>query len=198
MLPMVFVIALAAMPHPASRLHFQLRFTDVVHRGIDPLIASEAAHVWAPYGVTLSVAGAAGDAECQAGTVHVEILDRPRGSIDDHALGAIAFYDGAPRPDVSLYVEPAADLVASVAGGAMSQWTIAYRNAVMGRVLGRALAHEIGHYLLNTREHAPAGLMRAVQPINELMGVADPKMVLTAREQVILRMTIYARNTAEQ
>jgi hypothetical protein len=28
-------------------------------------------------------------------------------------------------------------------------------------VLGRAVAHEIGHYLLNTRGHARHGLMRA-------------------------------------
>lgn len=31
----------------------------------------------------------------------------------------------------------------------------------LGLVLGRALAHEIGHYLLGTRDHSPAGLMRA-------------------------------------
>jgi hypothetical protein len=31
----------------------------------------------------------------------------------------------------------------------------------LGLVLGRAVAHEIGHYLLNTRTHAPYGLMRA-------------------------------------
>jgi len=28
-------------------------------------------------------------------------------------------------------------------------------------VLGRAVAHEIGHYLLHTNTHAPYGLMRA-------------------------------------
>ena len=31
----------------------------------------------------------------------------------------------------------------------------------LGVVLGRAVAHEIGHYLLRTKTHAPRGLMRA-------------------------------------
>jgi hypothetical protein len=35
------------------------------------------------------------------------------------------------------------------------------RDLRIGLVLGRAIAHEIGHYLLQTNTHAPSGLMRA-------------------------------------
>ena len=35
------------------------------------------------------------------------------------------------------------------------------RDRVLGIVLGRAVAHEIGHYLLRTNTHASHGLMRA-------------------------------------
>ncbi len=35
------------------------------------------------------------------------------------------------------------------------------RDLQIGVVIGRAVAHEIGHYLLDTSTHAPAGLMRA-------------------------------------
>ena len=35
------------------------------------------------------------------------------------------------------------------------------RDYLVGVVLGRAIAHEIGHYLLQTNTHAPSGLMRA-------------------------------------
>jgi hypothetical protein len=37
----------------------------------------------------------------------------------------------------------------------------AVRQYRLGVVLGRAVAHEIGHYLLDTNTHAPYGLMRA-------------------------------------
>jgi hypothetical protein len=35
------------------------------------------------------------------------------------------------------------------------------RQHKLGVVLGRAVAHEIGHYLLETNDHSPYGLMRA-------------------------------------
>jgi hypothetical protein len=42
----------------------------------------------------------------------------------------------------------------------------------LGIVLGRAVAHEIGHYLLDTNAHAPYGLMRATIDAREF---ADPR-----------------------
>jgi hypothetical protein len=51
------------------------------------------------------------------------------------------------------------DLVASVARGA---------GIDARELLGRAIAHEIGHLLLGTNQHASAGLMRAVWSSTEL------------------------------
>ena len=45
----------------------------------------------------------------------------------------------------------------------------AFRDLVLGRALGRALAHEIGHFLLRSRVHSAAGLMRAIQPVSDLV-----------------------------
>jgi hypothetical protein len=44
----------------------------------------------------------------------------------------------------------------------------ALRHQMMGRVLGRAIAHEIGHFLFGSADHAPAGLMRAKHRLDEL------------------------------
>ena len=63
---------------------------------------------------------------------------------------------GPDRPYLST-VFP--DVVQSVARGAAIE---------AHRVLGFAIAHEIGHLLLNTTEHAKAGLMRADWSRNEL------------------------------
>ena len=35
------------------------------------------------------------------------------------------------------------------------------QNQAMGRIIGRAVAHEIGHFLLASQTHAASGLMRA-------------------------------------
>jgi hypothetical protein len=44
-----------------------------------------------------------------------------------------------------------------------------YHQDQVGLVLGRVVAHEIGHYLLNSREHAPTGLMRETFEIGQLV-----------------------------
>ncbi len=53
------------------------------------------------------------------------------------------------------------------------------------RVLGVALAHEIGHYLLDTRTHASSGLLRAAIPAAELF---EPRLAQLGlgREQASL------------
>jgi hypothetical protein len=57
----------------------------------------------------------------------------------------------------------------------------------LGRALGRALAHEIGHYLLGTREHAKHGLMRAQFAPQDLLEDAGGRLYgLDSRGQVAL------------
>jgi len=46
--------------------------------------------------------------------------------------------------------------------------TAAHAMADPSRLLGRAVAHEIGHLLLNTNEHSNNGLMRAVWSLSEM------------------------------
>jgi hypothetical protein len=63
--------------------------------------------------------------------------------------GAVAFVS----------IDSARQLLASVRGRAGYE-LIAVDQRRLGVVLGRALAHEIGHYVLDTHTHARSGLMR--------------------------------------
>lgn len=82
---------------------------------------------------------------------------------------------GELRPDpsggrIALASIPAARHVLASAGlGADTQNMQAQR---LGVILGRAVAHEIGHYLLSTRSHARYGLMRAQIDVRDF---ADPR-----------------------
>ncbi len=51
----------------------------------------------------------------------------------------------------------------------------------LGVVLGRAVAHEIGHYLLDTNTHAPYGLMRAAIDAREFADLRADPSVSTAK-----------------
>jgi hypothetical protein len=44
------------------------------------------------------------------------------------------------------------------------------RDRRLGRMLGRAIAHEIGHFLSASGAHTPTGLMRATHPVRDLIG----------------------------
>ena len=48
-----------------------------------------------------------------------------------------------------------------------------------GRLIGRAIAHEIGHLLLGTSHHSPAGLMRAHWADREVAGDRKPDWTLS-------------------
>ena len=93
----------------------------------------------------------------------LRVLVVPKRSSTGSPTGRIAVgelvrpVDGHPVAFIS--IESAQHLISSVRGRAGYE-LIAVDQRRLGMVLGRALAHEIGHYLLNTHTHARSGLMR--------------------------------------
>jgi len=67
-----------------------------------------------------------------------------------------------------------------------------------GELLGRAMAHEVGHLLLGTREHAAAGLMRGKWTSRELKTNRGADWQLSRGEAASLRQAIGRRRHAPQ
>ena len=87
-------------------------------------------------------------------------------------LGAIVFdHDNVPATTLTIDVAAVAAIVARVrlGGRPFDQWPPAWRDTLVGRALGRVMAHEIGHYLLASRVHTSEGLMRAAFDGDELL-----------------------------
>jgi hypothetical protein len=78
------------------------------------------------------------------------------------------------------------DVVESVARGAAVD---------QRRLLGWAIAHEIGHLLLNTPEHAAAGLMRADWSRKELQRNVPADWRFLETEAATMRAALSARET---
>jgi hypothetical protein len=57
-------------------------------------------------------------------------------------------------------------------------------------LLGRAVAHEIGHLLLGSAEHPRLGLMRALWSHDELRGLKPAHWGFSAREAAQMRQTV--------
>ncbi len=62
-----------------------------------------------------------------------------------------------------------------------------------GELLGRAMAHEIGHLLLGTMRHADRGLMRSRWTAIELMNNQPQDWALSREEGVLMRRAVAVR-----
>jgi hypothetical protein len=49
----------------------------------------------------------------------------------------------------------------TVRAAKLARWPAHVQERLATRLLGRAIAHELGHYLLRSRDHSRQGLMRA-------------------------------------
>lgn len=119
--------------------------------------------IWKPYGVTVEglVEPCTSAGEGPIVKVRVRKMEdaRPAG-IPRGTLGNIYFVAGRPTPLIDLW----ADEAMRVMGGSFVLFSQGHSDpgvrVQLGRLLGRSLAHELGHYLLESRVHTEEGLMR--------------------------------------
>ena len=67
--------------------------------------------------------------------------------------------------------------------GSIEGMTILQRETYLARAMGRALAHEIGHYLMASREHTNKGLMTAVHSAAEFFSNERRAFAIDAGER---------------
>src|SRR5262245_36055746 len=89
-----------------------------------------------------------------------------------------------PEDHASILSTVFADVVALVAHAARVDAT---------RLLAYAIAHEIGHLLLNSAQHSNAGLMRALWSSSELQANRSTDWVFLSEDAEKMRRTIAAR-----
>jgi hypothetical protein len=154
----------------------------------------EAEAIWRPHGVTLALLtpAQAGAPAAADGRLVVTLADAPRRHLPGRptALGGILFdHDNVPATTVTIDVGAVSATVAAVrwGGRTLDHWPAGLRDAVLGRALGRVLAHEVGHYLLASRAHGDEGLMRARFDGDELARPGRRAFTIAARDLPRLR-----------
>jgi len=178
---MVFAILVAA------RLAITVATPTDVSRDLAVLVAAEADAVWRDAWVHIQ--WSIGDRpgwRPDAPMLYVLFSDRcPDAPEGARPLASITFVDAQPLRRIVVCREEINALTSQHAPG-FSSLPARARTAVTGRVMGRAVAHEIGHYLFG-REHAATGLMRARHSAAEFcaidaspFAVADPSRLARA------------------
>lgn len=101
------------------------------------------------------------------------IIGHDTGVARDHRtpLGWIVFEtEHAPQQEIYLSYKNAGALMAASRAviGIIDQMPIMRRELLLARMMGRALAHELGHYLLASKVHTRRGLLQASRTAAEL------------------------------
>jgi len=156
-----------------------------------PALVAEADRIWRPRGVrVVPVAKDAVPHEDVRLTLNFASLSdvvpsANRGSMGERTsgLGSIWFdEDGAPGDTIT--IDEAAVMVhiaqSTLNNRPLADWPPAVADQVMGRALGRVLAHELGHYLLRSKVHQRRGLMRAVFTGSDLAAWDHARFALDA------------------
>lgn len=104
-------------------------------------------------------------------------------------LGSVGFAGPvAPINVLRVFVSPRR-LIASARVGRtpLSQWPRALQERFVAQAIGRTAAHELGHYLLATRQHTGRGLMRASHSVAELLAPDLDAFALDAPDLALMR-----------
>jgi hypothetical protein len=183
-LPPIAVDVTIAPDVPVTLVTRVLEETDAVWR------ASGLTFVWNRHRADRSITIAlSGPAACRALDV---VIGHNRGAALDiereskMALGWIVF-DGPDVPAHEIYLSYE-NALAFMAGsravvGVIEQMTLAEREMKLARAMGRALAHEIGHYLLASKGHTRDGLMQAVHTASEFFGYQRTGFAIDAAQR---------------
>jgi hypothetical protein len=127
-------------------------------------------------------------------TLRVVIGDQAGVSRNDTTpLGWITFDDtGAPEPEIHLSHANARSLLAQSAetSGGVARMTKIEQETLLGRALGRALAHELGHYLLASKGHTPTGLMMARRTTTELFSRGRERFAIAGGQRAAIAMRL--------
>jgi hypothetical protein len=87
-------------------------------------------------------------------------------------IAAIRFVGGTPTNTIVMSPDNANTLLGRDASEArsMNDRFALLKEVRLGRMLGRAIAHEIGHFLNRSEHHTPDGLMRASHTLADFTG----------------------------
>jgi hypothetical protein len=187
----------AAAVTPEETVVLDLRLA--AWQGLSPLskrvLAAEAAAIWRQSRIQLRWVTGPSERE---GTEPLRVLVAP------HAVASHGSVERWTVGELLRFNEEEAIAVASVAGArriveASGHFHLfdlpEHHDHRLGIILGRAIAHEIGHYLLRTSTHANEGLMRATIDAQEFADVRSRAFRLDEAAQAYLA-TLAARVAA--
>jgi len=188
MLTTVAAAALALTLQPSADPNARPRNEDVppitvnvyAARGVSPHLVTEtlneAGAVWNDVGITLAWRVVVDSQPQYTAAPHVVIADETAqsGNSTQTPIGWVRFrHPDDPDQEIHISRRNGMKLLRSYAGlgRPVERMPPGEVDVTLGRVLGRALAHELGHFLLRSSTHTSRGLMRGNHTIREFVAI---------------------------
>jgi len=165
---------------------------------------SEASAIWQPYGVQIQWPATPQDVSCSRvhGTFEVIVQDQTpsAGTASGSSVLGSTHLAHAAIDDVVIFIDydETQRLLESLSASRLI--TLVGHPDIgpldLGRALGRVLAHEIGHVLLDTPRHQPSGLMRRAFAPDDL--AARQRWTYTLSKKEVERLASRERELTER
>ena len=151
---------------PRTQMRLRLSFFDEGDRLNAAAIVQHASHIWRAEGLELEWLPLDAPPSWTNLDAWVQIRRGPVAGAES-SIGAVRFQGEVPSKLIQVSIANAAKHVVSnlsarwrIELGAFFSLQVGDSRQVLERALGYAVAHELGHYLLATKDHAADGLMR--------------------------------------
>ena len=134
-------------------------------------IAADLERIWRPAVDVVATVGSGPAGLLARDHVRLVLTMRTLPATDAAGIGWIEFVDDRPQPVLTVSLTAVNGLVRNGRWSGRPFSSLPARASALfrQRAIARAAAHELGHYLLHTKDHAPRGLMRAVYMVAEIM-----------------------------
>jgi hypothetical protein len=137
--------------------------------------------IWNAYGVSV-------EPSTSANAIAIVLSDRSHPAAANSGpsiLGDTIFTSGHATPYIHLWMGNAEALAgrSDIGGLPFIMRSREERNAVVLQMMGVALAHELGHYLLDTTHHSVGGLLRETLSVSDLAHPNPDHLRLTDKQQ---------------
>jgi hypothetical protein len=137
--------------------------------------------IWNAYGVTV-------EPSTSANALAIVLSDRKHAAGTDSGLwvlGDTIFASGHATPYIHLWMRNAEALAggSEIGGLPFTMRSREERHAIVLQMMGVALAHELGHYLLDTTHHSAEGLLRESLSVSDLAHPNPAHLRLTDKQQ---------------
>lgn len=160
--------------------------------------------IWGTAGVTVSSGGDGGSSRPPDARVSVRLLNVPapqRAKTGTTVLGWVArAEDGTVGPMMFVSLVGIETVLSRWQFNGVSYLDLppSFRSRIVARAVGRVVAHEIGHYLLQSAVHSRKGLMRPEFTSTALGDASISPFVLGPSESAILRHEVMTLALAQR